>query len=340
MIQKSLNIGLIGAGRIGQVHAATITTRVPNARIVAVADAIIDAANAAARKFGIPKATADYTELIADPSIDAILICSPTEFHARQIAECARAGKHVFCEKPIALGLADIDAALAEVKRHGIKLQLGFNRRFDANYKRVRDAIAGGEIGQLHFVHIVSRDPAPPPIAYVRNSGGIFLDMTIHDFDMARFLVGVDIPVESLYVQASVRVDPAIGAAGDVDTAMLMLTFANGVVATIDNCRKAVYGYDQRVEAFGSAGAINTANNYPNSATLSTATAIQRDLPLNFFMQRYTEAYAGEIIAFCDAIANDAPTPVNGDDGREAVRLSLAAKKSHAEKRPVRLAEI
>ena len=335
---KTLNIGLIGGGRIGNVHASTIATRVPQAKILVVADAVESAARICAATHRIEHVTTDPADILNNPAIDAVLICSPTEQHAPQIIAAAKAGKHIFCEKPIALSMATIDEALAAVAKAGVKLQIGFNRRFDSNFKRVRDGILSGEIGTPHLLHIISRDPAPPPIPYVKNSGGIFLDMTIHDFDMARYLIGSD--VESIYVQAGVRVDPEIGAVGDVDTAVTMLRFANGVIGTIDNCRQAVYGYDQRVEVFGSGGAINTANNYANSAVLSTATAVQRDLPLNFFMQRYVEAYASEMVAFIDAIANNTPVLCDGNDGREATRLGLAAKKSLAENRPVLLSEI
>ncbi len=219
-----------------------------------------------------------------------------------------------------------------------MKLQIGFNRRFDANFARVRSAIVSGEIGQPALLHIVSRDPGPPPIEYVKVSGGMFLDMTIHDFDMARFLIGAE--VEEVYVQAGVTVDPAIGAAGDVDTAIVMLKFANGVIGTIDNCRRASYGYDQRVEVLGSKGAIATANNYPNAATLSDGASVRRDLPLNFFMDRYTESFATEVAAFVDAVLHDKPTPVSGQDGRAPVVMGLAAGKSHREGRPVKLSEI
>src|SRR5690349_2638067 len=216
MPDQRLNIGLIGAGRIGRVHAANLRTRIPAANLQMVADVNEAAARQCAAEFGIPQAVGDYQAILADPEITAVVICSSTDTHAQIIAEAAGAGKHIFCEKPIALDLAAIDTALAAVARAAVKLQIGFNRRFDANYRRVRQAITGGELGRLQLLHIISRDPAPPPIAYVRVSGGMFLDMTIHDFDMARFLTGSE--VEEVYVQAGVTVDPAIGAAGDVDT--------------------------------------------------------------------------------------------------------------------------
>ncbi len=267
-----------------------------------------------------------------------MLICSATDTHAKFTEAAAAAGKHIFCEKPIALDLAQIDRALAAVAKAGVKLQVGFNRRFDANFARVRQAIVTGEIGTPALLHIISRDPGPPPIAYVKVSGGMFLDMTIHDFDMARFLI--DAEVEEIYVQAGITVDPAIGEAGDVDTAVIMLKYRNGVIGTIDNCRRATYGYDQRVEVLGSKGAIATANNYPNAATLSDDTSVRRDLPLNFFMDRYTESFATEVAAFVDAVLHDKPVPVTGEDGRVPVVMGLAATKSYREGRPVKLSEL
>jgi myo-inositol 2-dehydrogenase/D-chiro-inositol 1-dehydrogenase len=337
-MEKVLNVGIIGAGRIGKVHTATLAYRLPQVRVLAIADINLAAAEQTATQFQIPEATADPGAILANPKIDAVLICSSTDTHAHFVAAAALAGKHVFCEKPIALNLAQIDQALAAVKQAGVKLQIGFNRRFDANFARVRAAIAKGEIGQPALLHIISRDPGPPPISYVKISGGMFLDMTIHDFDMARFLIGAE--VEEVYVQAAVTVDPAIGEAGDVDTAVVMLKFTNGVIGTIDNCRRASYGYDQRVEVLGSKGAIATSNNYPNAATLSDGASVRRDLPLNFFMDRYTESYATEVAAFVDAVLHDKPTPVTGQDGRAPVVMGLAAGKSHREGRPVKLSEI
>lgn len=337
-MSKMLQIGLIGAGRIAQAHAATVAYRISNAQLAAVTDPIAAAAQSIAAKFSIPTIAPNYQAILADPRIDAILICTPTDTHAEIMKAAARAGKQIFCEKPVALTLAATDDALKVVNESGVKLQLGFNRRFDANYARVRKAITNGEIGTPRILHIISRDPAPPPISYVKTSGGIFLDMTIHDWDMARFLSGSE--VDEVYVQGGVMVDPAIGEAGDIDTHVTLLRFANGMIGTIDNCRQAVYGYDQRVEVLGSKGAFQTENNYPNSGVLSGANAIQRDLPLNFFMERYMDAYAAEIAAFVDAVVNDTPTPVNGNDGRMALLVGLAALKSYQEGRPVKVAEI
>lgn len=334
MAKTNVTLGLIGAGRIGRVHADTVS-RVPGARLAMVADIIEPAAEQAAAQFGIPKVSKDYQDILANPEIDAVIICSSTDTHAQIIQEAAQAKKHIFCEKPIALDLAKIDRALAAVDQAGVKLMVGFNRRFDPNFRRVRQAVASGEIGQPHLMHIISRDPAPPPLDYIRVSGGIFLDMTIHDFDMARFLMGAE--VNEVYVAGGVRVDPAIGEAGDIDTALVVLKFENGAIGTIDNSRKAVYGYDQRVEVFGSKGAIQIANNYPNNAVISTAESIHHELPLNFFMQRYAEAYRTELTEFVEAILNDKPVPVTGRDARIPVVIGWAAWQSYRENRPVKI---
>jgi len=334
----TVRVGVIGAGRIGKVHAETVTYRIPEARVVGIADIKEESARCVAEQLHIPLATRDYREILRDPNVDAVLVCSSTDTHATIITEAAQVGKHIFAEKPIDLSLARIDEVLAAVERAGVKFQVGFNRRFDPTFARVHQAIRDGEIGDVHLLHIISRDPAPPPIEYVKVSGGIFLDMMIHDFDMARFLVGAE--VEEVYTRAAVRVDPAIGEAGDVDTAVVMLTFTNGVIATIDNSRRAVYGYDQRVEVLGSKGGITTANVFPNEVTVSTAEHVRRDLPLNFFMDRYTESYEREIRAFIDAIVHDKPVPVGAADGRAPVLMGLAARKSLDEHRPVKISEI
>lgn len=330
-----LNVGLIGVGRIGKLHGEHLAYRVPGAQLAAIADVDANAARAVADQLRVPDAYGDYGAILGRDDIDAVVICTPTTTHAALIIESARAGKHVFCEKPIALDLARIDEALAAADAAGVKLQIGFNRRFDANFRRVRDAVAGGEIGKPHLLHIISRDPAPPSPEYVKLSGGLFLDMTIHDFDMARYLMGSE--VTEVYAAGGVLVDPAIGAAGDIDTALILLKFANGAMGTIDNSRKAVYGYDQRAEVFGSAGAVRSENNYPNSALLSTAVNVRRDLPLNFFMDRYVDSFLAEMRDFVDCVVNDKPVPVSGADGRVPVAMALAAKRSLEENRPVAL---
>ncbi len=337
-MRDRVNFGIIGAGRIGKIHAETLAFRLPEAAPIAVADLNRAEAEMVAKRCGIPRIADSAEDIFADPHIDAVLICSSTDTHADLIVKAAEAGKHIFCEKPIDHNLARIDWTLAAVERAGVKLQVGFNRRFDANFRRVRDAIASGEIGKPRLLHIVSRDPAPPPIAYVKVSGGMFLDMTIHDFDMARFLVGEE--VREIYTAGGVMVDPRIGEAGDLDTALIVLRFEGGAIGTIDNSRQAAYGYDQRVEVLGSDGAVSTGNCYPNQATISTAACVRRDLPLNFFMERYTESFTSELRAFVEAVAENKPVPVTGSDARVPVLMALAARKSYDEHRPVRLEEI
>jgi myo-inositol 2-dehydrogenase/D-chiro-inositol 1-dehydrogenase len=337
MSRDRLRIGVIGAGRIGKIHAATIATRLPEAELAAVADIFLPAAEETAAAYGVPY-MADYREMLTDPTIKAVAICSATDTHALIIEEAAAAGKHIFCEKPIALNLATIDRALAAVETAGVKLQIGFNRRFDANFRKVREMVAGGKIGVPHILRITSRDPAPPPIEYVRISGGLFLDMTIHDFDMARFLMGSE--VEEVFAAGAVMVDPAIGEAGDIDTAVITLRFANGAIGTIDNSRKAVYGYDQRVEVFGSEGMVAVANHTPDTHVYSNAAGVHAPLPLYFFLERYLDAYIEEIKAFAEAINRNRTPPVVGMDGRIPVVIAMAARQSLAENRPVRLSEI
>lgn len=337
-MSEQLRFGVIGAGRIGRLHIEHLMRRIPNAIVTTVSDVVREAAESAAEEFSVSRVVTDARELINSSEVDAVVICSSTDTHAQFITEAARAGKHIFCEKPIALEIDAIDEALGEVERAGVKLQIGFNRRFDANYRRVWEHIDAGDLGDVHMIHIVSRDPAPPPVDYVRVSGGIFLDMAIHDFDMARYLVG-DEP-ETIYAVGGVRISSEIGEAGDVDTALCTLTFRNGVFVTIDNSRQAVFGYDQRVEAFGSAGMVRIDNNAQNNAVLSTGKAVQRDLPLNFFMDRYIDSYIAELEAFIDAVRRNEPTTVDGNDGRVPILMGYAAKKSLAEGRPVALSEI
>ncbi|MEW5987303.1 MAG: inositol 2-dehydrogenase [Chloroflexota bacterium] len=332
---KRIRIGVIGAGRIGKIHAETIATRVAGAELAAVADVDRPAAQELAGRFHTPVVTADYRDLLDDSTIDAVAICSATDTHAPIIQAAAAAGKHIFCEKPIDHDLGRIDASLQAVEAAGVKLLVGFNRRFDPNFRKVRELVAAGKVGRPHLLRITSRDPAPPPIEYVKVSGGLFLDMTIHDFDMARFLIGSE--VEEVYTAAAVLVDPAIGAAGDVDTAVIILKFRNGVIGTIDNSRQAVYGYDQRVEVFGSAGMVAVANNTPDTHVFYNADGAHASLPLYFFLERYMDAYVAEMQAFVECVVNDTPSPVTGLDGRIPVAIGLAARQSYLENRPVRL---
>jgi len=330
-------VGVLGAGRIGVVHARTMA-RIPGFELRAVADPREDAARRLADELSIPTATADWRTVLADPAIDAVLICTSADTHTELIIAASQAGKHIFCEKPVDLTLERVDQALAAAKVAGVTLQIGFNRRFDPDFARIHALLAGGHLGEPHLLRICSRDPHPPSPEYAASSGGMFLDMSIHDFDMARFLMGCE--VEELYVAAAVLVDPAIGAAGDVDTALVTLRFANGALGVIDNSRRAIFGYDQRVEVLGSKGMAANRNHAPDSVVVAGADGVHESLPLNFFMDRYIPSFEAEIRAFAAAVANGTAPPVTGEDGRQALRLGLAAKLSARERRPVRLAEV
>jgi myo-inositol 2-dehydrogenase/D-chiro-inositol 1-dehydrogenase len=335
---KNLRVGVIGAGRIGKIHAQNLATRIHGAEVVTIADVDLKAAQDLAAQVHIPTAVDDYRVILTDPTIEAVAICSSTDTHARIVVETAQAGKHIFCEKPIDLQLDKIDAALEAVEKAGVKLQIGFNRRFDPNFRKVRTMVAEGKIGTPHIIRITSRDPAPPPLSYVKVSGGLFLDMTIHDFDMARYLSGSE--VEEVYTAAGVMVDPAIGEAGDVDTAVITLRFANGAIGTIDNSRKAVYGYDQRVEVFGSEGMVQAHNNTPDNDVYFNQEGVHSAKPLYFFLERYMESFISEMKEFVQSIREDKTPPVTGLDGRIPVVIGMAAKKSYMEHRPVKLSEI
>jgi myo-inositol 2-dehydrogenase / D-chiro-inositol 1-dehydrogenase len=335
---KKINIGIIGAGRIGKVHTETIAVSVPDAVVRTIADTNLVEAKKSAARFNVPNVTDNYKEILNDTEIDAVLICSPTNTHAQYIIEAARAGKHIFCEKPVDLDIATIQNAISVVEQCGVKLMVGFNRRFDSNFKKIKQMVDEGKIGEPHILKITSRDPAPPPAEYVAASGGMFLDMTIHDFDMARYIVGSE--VEEVFVAANVLVDKKIGAAGDVDTAVVTLKFKNGAIGVIDNSRKAVYGYDQRVEIFGSQGMVKVDNNTPDNHVFYCETGVHASRPLNFFMDRYIEAYADEIKEFCSAVMNNIPVSVGGRDGLLSVVIGLAAKKSLREGRPVKISEV
>jgi len=333
---KPVTFGIIGAGRIGKLHADNLLSRVDGARLKAITDPFLDEDWAASRN--IPLTGKDHRILLDDPEIDAILIGSPSAEHAPQMIECAEAGKHIFCEKPIALDPEIIRNALAEVDKSGVKLQVGFNRRFDPNFAAVQHQVASGALGDPHIIRITSRDPAPPPAEYVAGSGGMFLDMTIHDFDMARFLSSSE--VTEVHAYGAVLVDPEIGKAGDIDTAVISLKFANGALGIIENSRKAVYGYDQRVEVFGAKGTAMADNNTPTSMIVLNESGTIRDKPLYFFLERYKTAFVSELQAFVDAIREDKPTLVSGKDGLVPVLIAMAAKESLKTGKPVQVVSV
>ncbi len=338
MHASSVSVAVIGAGRIGKIHAENLAARVPGARLAGVADVHLPAARALADHLGISRATSDYREFLADPRVGAVAICSSTDTHGRIIEEAAAAGKPIFCEKPIDHDLGRIRAALRAVEQAGVALQVGFNRRFDPGFARARALVATGQLGRPHLIRVTSRDPAPPPIEYVRVSGGMFLDMTIHDFDMVRFLSGSE--AVEVYAAGAVLVDPAMGEAGDIDTAVITLRLANGAIATIDNSRKAVYGYDQRVEVFGSDGMVVVGNRTPENHVHYSAETVRSAKPLHFFLERYQEAYWEEMRQFVQAVAQGTPPPVSGADGLTPVLMARAASRSLREGRPVRMAEV
>ena len=334
-----VTVGIIGAGRIGQVHMTSISTRVPNARIKYVADPYMDEKKEAfAKAHGVEIVTKNYKEVLADKDVDAVLICSSTDTHSPISLEAIAAGKHVFCEKPIDHDVAKIKEVIEALKKNPVKYQVGFNRRFDHNFRAVRAAIDAGKVGEEHIIRITSRDPEPPSPAYVAVSGGMFMDMTIHDFDMVRYLAGCD-PVE-VFVEGAVLVDPAIGEAGDIDTAVITMKMENGAIATIDNSRKAVYGYDQRAEVFGSKGMAATANDAASTCVISNENGVIGEVPLHFFLERYMDAYAQEIISFVNAIENDTDTELNVYDGLKPVLMAMACNKSLKEHRVVKMSEI
>ncbi|MBD8064989.1 inositol 2-dehydrogenase [Devosia sp. PTR5] len=331
----TVRFGLLGAGRIGKVHAKAVTAN-PLARLVAVADAFEKAATDLAGQYGAEVRSIDAIEKADD--IDAVVICTPTDTHADLIERFARAGKAIFCEKPIDLDVERVKACLKVVDAEGATLMVGFNRRFDPHFQAVKQAIDEDRIGEVEMVTIVSRDPGAPPVDYIKRSGGIFRDMTIHDFDMARYLLGEEI--DTVTAQASVLVDEAIGTAGDYDSASVMLSTASGKHATISNSRRATYGYDQRIEVHGSEGAVAAENQRPVSIEIANGSGYTRPPLHDFFMTRYTEAYAREICAFVDCVESKSAATPSGADGLVALALAEAALKSVKEGRAVKVSEI
>lgn len=320
----TVRIAVAGVGRIGRMHAGIIARDIEGAALAGVFDVNAEAAEQVADEFRSTVMTLD--EIFTSADVDAVAICSSTDTHVELIERAAVAGKAIFCEKPISLDLEQVDRALAAVDASGVPFMVGFNRRFDPAHSAVQRAIADGSVGEVHLARISSRDPAPPPIEYIKVSGGIFVDMMIHDFDMARFVVGS--PVVSIYAKGAVRVDPAIGEAGDLDTAVVILTHANGAITTIDNSRQAVYGYDQRLEVFGSAGMALSENPTANTAMVFTADSREGSVLPYFFLERYTASYLREWEAFVRYVQHGGPSPVSGADGRAPVALGIAAWES------------
>ena len=327
----TVGIVVLGTGRIGSMHADLIARRVPGAALVGVYDVIPAGAEAVGAALDCPVFLTFEDAMAVDA--DAVAICTSTDSHVDVIMAAAAAGRAIFCEKPLSLDLEQVDAGLAAVEAAGVVLQVGFNRRFDPGHRAVAEAVSEGAVGEVHLCNITSRDPGPPPISYIEVSGGIFNDMTIHDFDMARFVTGSD--VVEVYAKGAVRVDPAIGEAGDHDTAVVLLTHANGALTTIDNSRKAVYGYDQRVEVFGSGGMAQSDNIHRFNATIAGELGFHRPPLEAFFLERYNRSYLDQWASFVDTVANGTPPAVSGADGRAPLVIGMAAAQSVAEGRPI-----
>ena len=333
----TIRFAVLGCGRIGKMHAEMLQRNVSGTSVSVVYDVADAAAHALAANVGA-RVAASLAEAVSADDVDAVVICTSTSTHVDMMIAAAEAGRPIFCEKPISLDLAETDRALAAVASAGVKLQIGFNRRYDPSHKSVADAVKRGAVGDVHLCNITSRDPGPPPTEYILTSGGIFKDMSVHDFDMARYVTGSE--VTGVFAKGAVRVDASIGEAGDVDTAVIVLTHENGALTTINNSRKATYGYDQRVEAFGSLGMASSANTHDFNGALATAQGFQRPPLQNFFLERYARSYLDQWAAFVDMIVNDGPSPVTGADGRASLVVATAALQSMLQDRPVTIADV
>ena len=331
-----LRIGVIGVGRIGRMHAELIAHQVPGAALGAVYDPHEPAARGVAEELRVP--AAGTAAEIFDSDLDAVAICSSSDTHVDLLLAAAEAGKAVFCEKPVSLDLAELDRALGAIDAAGVPFQIGFNRRFDPGHASVREAVSSGAVGEPHLVRISSRDPAPPPLDYVKSSGGLFLDMMIHDFDMARYVTGRE--VVEVFARGAVRVDPMFARAGDIDTALVTLVHDDGCLTAIDNSRRAAYGYDQRVEVFGSEGMAVSENPHGHTGAVLRADGERRPPNPYFFLERYLPSYVREWQAFVAALQRGEDPPVSTADARAPLVIGLAAGRSLEEGRPVRIQEV
>lgn len=331
-----LKLGIIGAGRIGKLHAENLKHN-DQVELIAVSDLFVDSLEEWTQKIGFQYATKNYDEIIDDENVDAIFVCSPTSTHAEIIEKAAKNSKHIFCEKPISFSLEETRRILKVVDECKVKFQVGFNRRYDHNFRSVKEALSRQEIGNLHSVKVTSRDPEVPPIDYIKKSGGLFFDMTIHDYDMIRYIVGSE-PTK-IYAQGHCHIDPEVEKVGDIDTAMCMINFENNAIAIIDNSRQSSYGYDQRIEVFGDHGSISTENDTDHTLKISNQQGVSQGKPKHFFLERYKEAYIDEVAEFIDGVLNDKPISTTGEDGYRAELLAHAANRSLQEQRPVELSE-
>lgn len=330
-----LQVGLIGAGRIARCHLASLVAMTTRVKVVHISDPWEQGLNELKDQYGIPRASTDWNDLMADDEVQAVLICSPTALHADQIMAAARAGKKIFCEKPVSLDISIVEEVARVIDENNAFCMVAFQRRFDTNFMRIKQAVDDGSVGALKMIHIVSRDPSPPPLAYVAQSGGLHMDMAIHDFDMAMWVAGS--PIVEVMVMGGCTVDDKIAEAGDIDTSVVMGKCANGCIVTIDNCRQTTYGYDQRFEAFGSNGMVSTDNRSANQCTVTGAGGVTRDLPMSFFMDRYAEAYKAEMEAFVDCCLGGKPAPCGVPEGRLATLVAMAAQASFKSGAPAKV---
>ncbi len=335
-MERKVNIAVIGTGRMGSVHVANLAHQVPEANLSAICDIRLEVAQQVGQANSISRVVRDYRELLDDKAIEAVMIITSTNTHADIIKDAAEAGKHIFCEKPLTLDIARIHKALAVVEKTGVKLQVGFNRRFDKSFQRVRQIVKSGELGRPCLLKITNYDPELPSMEFLRVSGGMFLDMSIHDFDMARFQIG---EVEEVYATGSVLIDPELETFGDVDTAAVTLKFTDGTVGLIANSRQAAYGYDQRLEVHCLHGAAMADNETEDTVVKGNVQGLHHSRIPNFFMQRFAPCYVEEVRQFITCVRDDKPTPINGNDGLKAVLIGHAAWRSVHEHRPVKLSE-
>ncbi|AKI98295.1 oxidoreductase [Kosmotoga pacifica] len=333
-----MKIGVIGLGRLGRIHTTNLVQHVPEAEVKILADPRVEETEEWGRNLGDFEIVADWHIPLKDPEIDAVVIASPTTLHGEMLKEAVKAGKHVFMEKPLAHDLETAKELFETLSNVSVKIQIAFNRRFDHNFRKIKSFIDSGKLGEVHLIRTTSRDPHLPDIEFVKKSGGIFFDFMIHEFDTARFLTGSE--VVEVYAGGSVLLDPRIGEAGDFDTAYAMLKMENGAICVIDVSRKAVYGYDQRVEVFGSKGSARAENDRETNVIMSTEEAVCTDKPLYYFPQRYMKSFANEIEAFVESVLEEKPVSVGVEAGYRSILIARAADVSARENRPVRIAEL
>lgn len=333
---KTINIGILGLGRIGKIHLENLT-KWEGVKVLAAMNPSKEG-QSSAHRFNVPLVTSDEDAVINHPDINAIIVCSPTNAHADQVIKAAKAGKAIFCEKPLDLSLEKVRQTLQVVKEANVPLMLAFNQRMDPNFASVKQQINEGRVGNIHTVHITSRDPEPPPISYIKTSGGLFMDMTIHDFDMARFIIGKE--VVEVFAKGYNLIDPEIGKAGDIDTGIIVLTFEDNITVIIENSRKAVYGYDQRLEVFGSLGMVKADNPLKTTTTYVDEHGTHLPRLLDHFMERYVVSYQREMAAFIGALQKNQAMPITGEDGLKAMIIAEAANRSVKLKRPVLMSEV